>query len=264
MNRKQRRQLRHVEHSGRAPQPAGPAARVFVATPSYDCTTHWRYTESMTAAFVYAAYHRVELELNLAARFTLIQYARNYLVQQFLADDSFTHMLWVDADLGFDPRAPLKLLQAERDVVAGVYPVKTSPAWFPFEPTGEIDGELVEAKTLPTGFLLVSRAAIEAVAAPAPVYTLYHGGREIPCPHVFDLELETRDDGRQVLVGEDVVLCKRLRALGYRLWVDPSLPFRHCGMNEWAGRLADSFQDPRRANTAEADDGRPVAKAASV
>lgn len=207
-----------------------------VATPTYDQTTHYRYTESLSKAWVHCAYHGVALELEIAAGFTLVQYARNYLAQKFLNDKSLTHILWIDADLGFDPTGIMRLLAHGKDVVGGVYPVKTTPAWFPFAATGHSDGTLLEAKVLPTGFLMVSRRAMEAVAETVPTYVHRHRGEEIETKHIFDLLLVERD-GKQELLGEDVVLCHRLQELGFDIWCDPDIGFRHCGMHEWRGML---------------------------
>lgn len=220
-----------------------PRARVMVAVPTYTCEVHYRLLESLTAAWVYCLMHGIELELRVAARFSLVQYARNYLVQQFLADESYTHLMWIDADVGFDPRAIMQLLNHEKDVIGGVYPVKTTPATFPYEPEGEWSADLHKAKVLPGGFLLCSRHAIETVAKSVPWYLLTHAGQENMTPHVFDLVLEN-----ERLLGEDIIFCRRMRDLGFDVWVDPDINFTHSGMMDWAANLATSV---RRQNEAQ-------------
>jgi hypothetical protein len=37
---------------------------------------------------------------------------------------SFTHLFWIDGDIGFTPETAFPLLQADKDVIAGAYPVK--------------------------------------------------------------------------------------------------------------------------------------------
>src|SRR5262245_12200380 len=101
-----------------------PRARVLIATPCYDCNTHYRYTESVAAAWVYCLFNRIEVTLKIAPRFTLVQYARNYCAALFLRDPKLTHIMWIDSDLGFDPRAIVKLVDRDKDMVGGVYPVK--------------------------------------------------------------------------------------------------------------------------------------------
>lgn len=208
-------------------------ARILVATPAYSGETNYRYTESLFAATLYCAYHKVQLELKIAARFTLLEYARAYLAAKFLEGD-YTHLMCIDADLGFDPRAIVKLVDHGKDIVGGVYPVKSIPIWFPYQPLGEPENGLQRAKTLPGGFLLVSRKAMQAVADSVPTFTFEHQGERITAPNIY--QMEHRGDG---LIGEDVMFCERARKLGFELWVDPDITFVHVGPFEWGGNLAE-------------------------
>jgi hypothetical protein len=53
---------------------------------------------------------------------SLITRCRNMIVLKFLSEESFTHLFWIDSDIAFQSEAVFRLLQADRDVVAGVYP----------------------------------------------------------------------------------------------------------------------------------------------
>src|SRR6202163_3933544 len=54
----------------------------------------------------------------------LITRARANLVTLFLNDPTATHLLFVDADIGFTPDQVFRLIESGADVVAGVYPIK--------------------------------------------------------------------------------------------------------------------------------------------
>lgn len=230
---------------------SGPAARVLIATPTYTGQLYAEYVKSLTAAWVYCLYHKVELELNVADGYSLVQFARNRLAQDFLDDPSYTHILWLDSDLGFDPRAIMQLLAHDKDVVGGAYPVKSFPPWFPVEVEKEEDDPkaLRRCSVLPTGFLLVSRGAMEAVAETVPYYTHHHQGQKLVTRHIFDLELVDRGGEHKDLIGEDVVLCHRLRELGFDLWLDPDIGFAHCGNHRWTGHLSKSIELEREKPT---------------
>lgn len=210
-----------------------PRANVLVATPAYTGEVNYRYTESLMAATVYCLFHKVQLELKIAARMTLLEYARAYLAAKFLQGD-YTHIMWIDADVGFDPRAIVNLVNHKKDIVGGVYPVKSIPMWFPYEPIGDPDNTgLQRAKSLPGGFLLVSRKAMQAVADSVPMFRIDHQSETITAPNIY--QMEHRDSG---LLGEDVMFCERARKLGFDLWVDTNIDFVHVGMFEWGGNLA--------------------------
>lgn len=217
--------------------------RIMVATPCYTGEVNYRYTESLMAATLYCAYHKVQLELKIAARMTLLEYARGYLAAKFLADENYTHILWIDADLGFDPRAIVKLASHGKDIVGGVYPVKTIPMWFPYEPIGEPEKGLQRAKSIPGGFLLVSRKAMQAVADSVPTFQIEHQGETITAPNIYQMEHRGTS-----LIGEDVMFCERARKLGFDLWVDTDIDFVHVGMFEWGGNLAKRIEREKAEN----------------
>src|SRR6202044_2042019 len=54
----------------------------------------------------------------------LIPRARASLVAQFLDDPSATHLLFIDADIGFEPEQVLRLLECGAEMCAAVYPIK--------------------------------------------------------------------------------------------------------------------------------------------
>ncbi len=54
----------------------------------------------------------------------LITRARASLLSQFLDDEAATHLLFLDADIGFEPEQVLRLIECGADMCAAVYPVK--------------------------------------------------------------------------------------------------------------------------------------------
>ncbi len=76
--------------------------------------------------FAAAARTKSNLDLSVLMRDgdALITRARANLVTMFLDDPSATHLLFVDADIGFTPDQVFRLIESGADVVAGIYPIK--------------------------------------------------------------------------------------------------------------------------------------------
>src|SRR5574343_550551 len=99
-------------------------AHIAVCTPCYGGQVFQNYFLSIIKLI--NACHKAGIPLSFIIRGgdSLIPRTRNSIVAEFMATPGFTHLLWIDADIGFEPNAIFRLLCGDRDVVAGVYPLK--------------------------------------------------------------------------------------------------------------------------------------------
>lgn len=209
-------------------------ARIMVATPTYTGDTVCEHTQAIQLATMHCLTKGVVLDVVHAPGFSLVQYARNWLTAEFLSRPECTHLLWVDADIGFEANAIMKLVDRNLDAVGGVYTTKhpTKPI-YPYESIGPVIDGLQEVRKLPGGFLLLSRRAVESVVAMCEWHDIEHNGETRRSPHVFDLVL----NGKQLL-GEDFVFTQRLLNAGFKVFVETNITFVHIGRYAWVGNLA--------------------------
>ena len=68
----------------------------------------------------------VGLKVQTMGNESLITRARNTIVSMFLDDQDYigTHLLFIDADIGFVPQNIERLIRADKDIVCGIYPRK--------------------------------------------------------------------------------------------------------------------------------------------
>ena len=66
----------------------------------------------------------IDFKVHLRDGDALITRARANLVTLFLDDPAATHLLFVDADIGFTPEQVFRLIESGADVAAGIYPIK--------------------------------------------------------------------------------------------------------------------------------------------
>jgi len=100
---------------------------IAIATPCYNNTVFTNYMTSMIRlmiAWKSEAFKDIHFSFLIRGGDSLIPRVRNSMVAEFLSKDEYTHLLWIDADIGFSPEDILRLLESDLDVVAGVYPLK--------------------------------------------------------------------------------------------------------------------------------------------
>src|ERR1700744_6261558 len=96
-----------------------------VATPCFGGQVSSVYASSIFA--LQRAVHgmnNVDLKVHMRDGDALITRARANLVTLFLDDPTATHLLFIDADIGFTPDQVFRLIESGAEVVAGVYPIK--------------------------------------------------------------------------------------------------------------------------------------------
>lgn len=91
------------------------------------CAGH--YAKSCSDLKAVGMHYGVEIDFFYLFNESLIPRARNYLVDEFLRNKKYTHLMFVDADIGFDPSDVIALSiiadsSSEMDIVCGPYPKK--------------------------------------------------------------------------------------------------------------------------------------------
>lgn len=213
------------------------ATQVMVAIPAYTGTVSCDTLTAVVDAVTLLAKMGVASTIRQRAGECYIDLCRNALVAAFLASDA-SHLLFVDADVGFPASAVARLLLPQKPFIAGLYPKKTEPAAWPVEfaldylESDPVTG-LLEASGVPTGFLLLHRSVFAALAPHVPVYVNQDGE---PTHAYFQCEIVG-----QRWWGEDFNFCRRWRAIGGKVWIDPYLTLTHVGAKRYSGSYVEWF-----------------------
>ena len=165
---------------------------------------------------------------------SLISRARNTLVSKFLFTKESTHLMFIDADIGWEPWHLLVMLDAQKDVIGGLYPMKSLPIkWcvngIPGQPEPTPDQNLIEVSKTGTGFMLIKRDVFEKLDAHPATKPFKN---DIGLPQELDPYMKTYFDtavreGRYY--SEDWTFCENWRDIGGQVWVDKRVLLRHTG-----------------------------------
>jgi hypothetical protein len=162
---------------------------------------------------------------------SLITRARNTLTAKFLTNPDSTHLMFIDADIGWEPWHLLVMLNADKDVIGGLYPMKSIPIkWCVngFEGARE-DGPLQEVSKTGTGFLLIKRHVFEKLNKHPHVIPFKN---DIGLPQELDAHMKTYFDTgvrENRYYSEDWAFCENWRDLGGEVWVDKRVLLKHSG-----------------------------------
>jgi len=190
-------------------------AKAFVATPAYDGHVLADYAMSLADSVVAAAQCDIAVMASVMGNGAFIEIARNVFVKQFLETDC-THLFFIDADLKWESRAFVGLINANRPVSAGAYRRRQEPEDYPLhylEDPAEpglsiIEGGWIPCDRVATGFLCIRRDVVEAMAAVAPKWKIREQG-SIPALFYTKLVEQTAEPDSDVkgFVGEDFSWC---------------------------------------------------------
>ena len=139
-----------------------PKPSVFMAMPCYD-SVKVNSMLSVIKLVQQLAKSGIECGIN-TYKSPLIHQARNYLTSVFLTTE-YTHMLFIDSDVEFEPEAVLRMLVAKKDIICTPYRIKAEALTDQLYTVSFKDrkgililpGGLVEIEAGPTGRMLIDR-----------------------------------------------------------------------------------------------------------
>jgi hypothetical protein len=247
--------------------PASPAVNLVVATPCFGGQISVVYAASLfKLQKLVRKYSGFNFRVHFKDGDALITRARASLISQFLDDPAATHLLFIDADIGFEPEQVLRLIECGADMCAAVYPIKRidwdkvrkaletgrpNPAAASLKYVFEVDDPntvtakngFVKVRYAGTGFLMIRRQALERMCAHYPRlrYRRDHSAdAAIASDNRFALfECMIADDG--TYLSEDFAFCKRWIDMGGEIWADLNSRLSHVGPMTFQGDLSSQF-----------------------
>jgi hypothetical protein len=249
--------------------------KLFLAVPMYGGNCVGMFAKSVADLSAICAANGIELRSYFLFNESLITRARNYCVDEFMRSDC-THMMFIDSDIGFDPRDVLAMLalqsdESEYDVLAGPYPKKCI-SWekiklavdkgmadedpsvlekyvgdYVFNPKGgggniRID-QPVEVSEVGTGFMMVRKSTFQKFADAYPQYSYKpdhvrteHFDGSREITMYFQAEIEPE---QKRYLSEDYWFCYKLQKIGAKIFYCPWMKLQHVGSYIFGGSLID-------------------------
>lgn len=242
-------------------------ASLLIATPMYGGCCCANYLAGMVDLFSACTAYNIPINLHGVGNESLLSKGRNNCVQFFLQSTA-THLMFIDADVGFTAKDVLSLLalvledkEEKYDILGGPYPQK-SIAWDKVKCAVEKgfadkdpsilrkyigdytflaeQGKPFSLKTptevleLATGFMLIPKRTFIKFMQAYPDNTFLN--KEEKVEHLFfDCVI---DPETKWYLAEDSMFCRYVRKMGGKVWLAPWLELSHQGLYTYQGSLA--------------------------
>jgi len=237
-----------------------PPPRLWIACPTYG---GMMYNASVTSLLKFqkvAFKRKLDIHIDVVTGDSLITRFRNYMVSRFLEHPAFSHFLFLDVDIGFAPETIFNLMDANKDVIGGVYPIKevfwdrladrppSTPAEMesaatrfvvkrgPYADEPMVNG-VGRAEYVGTGFMMIRRPVFDRLKAAYPDlrYGAQHVGGAATGDNLYAFFDSGIDRETGTYLSEDYMFCKRWRAIGGDVWIYGAAEFRHVGPRVFRG-----------------------------
>lgn len=238
--------------------------KLFIATPMYGGMCSGFYAQSMLQLKDQVG-GKFPIIMSFMFNESLITRARNAMAHQFLKTDA-THLMFIDADIRFNPADIETMIAANKDIICGIYPKKEinwgsvkaamsngvpddqlkhhTGAWvvnlknYTGETTVRVD-QPVEIWNGGTGFMLIKREVFKKLGKTVPSYTndvndLSGNLKAEVIKEYFTTSIE-KETNR--LLSEDYHFCNIWREAGGKVWAAPWCNLAHIGSYVFEGQL---------------------------
>lgn len=236
---------------------------LFISTPTNDKRVSTGYLLSLLQTLQILEREGVRVMVEFQTGSGIIM-ARNAALSNFLSDADATHFLFIDDDMTWEPGAVKALIDSNLDFVSGVYAARatdwsmlarritkgdiasvedlfrlSSPLLVKFEdwkagaPIDVKDNRFIEASGVGSGFMLLTRSAVQKLADVSRRYQRHNVMTNRDDVAYYIVENEFTPNAQPALpgtlLGEDYSLCAKWRKLGEKVWVDIQSQFEHQG-----------------------------------
>lgn len=237
--------------------------KLFIPILCYNHTCHTSYMMSLFQLILACKQNQIDASFYPITFESLVSRARNAAVAHFMSDVSYTHLLFIDSDIEFQPEDVFKLLRASKPVVSAGYPQKwlhtgkmervfsenpVPPS--PLElctvhsthlyPYDQNISELMTAKYCTTGFLLIQKDVISKMmeAYPERQYSNDIDGYMSADPKYFyDLFTVEVNQETKKYESEDYGFSRLWTKLGGEIHIVTDISLKHYGWYGFSGNL---------------------------
>ena len=232
--------------------------KVFLSTPCYGGLCLEKYMSSVIKLQLLLIKEKIELMIDTTENESLVHRARNVSVGRFMQKTDCDYLMFIDADIEFDPHAVVRLIKSGHELSVACYPKKVV-MWEQAASAVRNDDErdmsmlssslvvnigatrrtiedgFVEILDGPTGFMLIGRSVFKKLEEKFPELWCKndHQNRDFDEYHAaFDCMI---DPESKRYLSEDYAFCRRWQQAGGKILADVNTTLGHVGNLPFSG-----------------------------
>jgi len=246
---------------------------IFVATPVHsECSIH--YTQALLAFQQKCMSNGILVSFTLL-KSSLVTQGRNLCVNTFMEESikhPYSHMLFIDSDIEFSFETIMKLVAADKDIVAAPYPLKdldwekiakrikhknitdgntmskqgfTWPLKLEGKNEVKVIGGVAEVTHAPTGCMLIKKQVFKKMIKELPELKINQptvlNGKMVEKEFMYNFFDCYHEPETKKYYGEDFGFCKRWAEIGGKCHILVDEYITHIGEYRFTGRLMDDL-----------------------
>ena len=236
--------------------------KVLVATPAYGEMFYTPYVKSVISLQRLMTRHKWDMTFASIAYADIVE-SRNFLLTHWYDKTDATHLLFIDADMGYEAQLVADMILLDRPVVGVVYPkrqidldrlAKLAAEGLPFERaraqahefivrrnarSAQVDSKgFISVDACGTGLFLIRRDCITDMLSKLPELSDTSAPKNSPLAKTLTRLIRAFDpvavEGARL--SEDFSFCHRWRQCGGDIWANTSHEITHVGLHRFAAR----------------------------
>jgi hypothetical protein len=245
---------------------------IFVATPVHsECSIH--YTQSLLQFQQTCMLNNIYVTFTLL-KSSLVTQGRNLCVNGLLeAGDKYDYLLFIDSDIEFRYETIMKMIEADKDIIACPYPLKnldwhkiskrikrgesvepgalatkgyTWPVKVENQNEIKVEHGVAEVAHAPTGCMLIKRSVFEKMIKAYPEKKISQptimNGEQVDKEFYYNFFDTLHDPDTKRYFGEDFGFCRRWTKIGGKCHIYVEDYITHVGEYKYEGRIKDDME----------------------
>jgi len=212
--------------------------RILIGTPCYDGKVDVWFANSLLNTIKMSYEKDMDVHAIYTSYDSLVQRARNSLFKLAI-EGNYDHLFFIDSDVEWEAEWFFRLIERPEPMVGAALIKKSDEEGYTVKLVDKNlkwseDGKIIEVDGVGTGFLKISKFALNKIWELGEKYT--SKGEEERM--IFDIKVENGD-----LISEDYILCNKWKSLGYKVWLDPTITINHIGIKKFKGNFSQMLQN---------------------